>query len=40
MCLKLDFQGVLQGKSMIVQVTNTGGDLGQNQFDVQIPGGN
>ncbi len=24
---------------MIVQVTNTGGDLGNNQFDLQIPGG-
>ncbi len=24
---------------MIVQVTNTGGDLGNNQFDLQMPGG-
>ena len=24
---------------MIVQATNTGGDLGQNHFDIQIPGG-
>jgi Glycosyl hydrolase family 45 len=24
---------------MIVQVTNTGGDLGNNHFDLQIPGG-
>jgi hypothetical protein len=24
---------------MIVQVTNTGGDLGDNHFDLQIPGG-
>jgi len=24
---------------MVVQVTNTGGDLSANQFDVQIPGG-
>ncbi len=24
---------------MIVQVTNTGGDLGGNQFDLAIPGG-
>jgi len=24
---------------MIVQVTNTGGDLGENHFDLQIPGG-
>jgi hypothetical protein len=27
------------GKNLIVQVTNTGGDLGSNQFDLQIPGG-
>lgn len=27
------------GKRMIVQVTNTGGDLGSNHFDIQIPGG-
>jgi len=26
-------------KKMVVQVTNTGGDLGSNHFDVQIPGG-
>lgn len=24
---------------MIVQVTNTGGDLGHNHFDLQMPGG-
>jgi hypothetical protein len=24
---------------MIVQVTNTGGDLGKNHFDIQMPGG-
>ena len=24
---------------MIVQVTNTGGDLGSNHFDLQMPGG-
>ena len=24
---------------MIVQVTNTGGDLGNNHFDLQMPGG-
>lgn len=27
------------GKSIIVQVTNTGSDLGENHFDIQIPGG-
>ncbi len=29
----------ITGKQMIVQVTNTGGDLGGNQFDLAIPGG-
>nr|ALE71518.1 cellulase [Psacothea hilaris] len=38
-CVKLSFQDALQGKQMIVQVTNTGGDLGSNQFDIAIPGG-
>jgi len=27
------------GKKLIVQVTNSGGDLGENHFDLQIPGG-
>lgn len=27
------------GKELIVQVTNTGGDLGNNHFDLQMPGG-
>lgn len=27
------------GKTMIVQATNTGGDLGSNQFDLAMPGG-
>jgi len=31
--------GPVVGKQMIVQVTNTGGDLGNNQFDLEIPGG-
>lgn len=31
--------GAIAGKTMIVQVTNTGGDLGQNHFDLAIPGG-
>jgi len=29
----------VNGKELIVQVTNTGGDLGENHFDLQIPGG-
>jgi hypothetical protein len=35
-CYELMFAN---GKVMIVQVTNTGGDLGENHFDLQIPGG-
>jgi len=39
-CYKLTFtSGTVSGKTMIVQVTNTGGDLGTNHFDLQIPGG-
>ena len=39
-CYKLDFtSGPVQGKSMIVQVTNSGSDVHPNQFDLQIPGG-
>lgn len=39
-CYRLDFtSGPVQGKTMVVQVTNSGGDLGFNQFDLQIPGG-
>ncbi|XP_060522949.1 endoglucanase-like [Cylas formicarius] len=38
-CFLLTFQGQLQGKQMVLQVTNTGGDLGQNQFDIALPGG-
>ncbi|OWA52637.1 Endoglucanase-5 [Hypsibius exemplaris] len=38
-CYKLDFtSGPINGKSMIVQVTNTGSDLGENHFDIQMPG--
>ena len=29
----------IAGKKMIVQATNTGGDLAQGQFDLAIPGG-
>lgn len=30
---------LIQGKQMIVKVTNTGSDVGGNQFDLMIPGG-
>ncbi len=29
----------IAGLELIVQVTNTGGDLGPNHFDLQMPGG-
>jgi len=29
----------IRGKQLVVQVTNTGADVGSNQFDLQIPGG-
>jgi hypothetical protein len=39
-CYKLTFTNTaIAGKQMIVQVTNTGGDLGENHFDIQMPGG-
>ncbi|CAF3042522.1 unnamed protein product, partial [Rotaria sp. Silwood2] len=39
-CYKLDFtSGPVVGKSMIVQVVNSGSDVHPNQFDLQIPGG-
>lgn len=41
-CYHLKFtDGLAKGKEMIVQVTNTGGDLhaDKNHFDLQIPGG-
>ncbi|ERL84421.1 endoglucanase [Dendroctonus ponderosae] len=38
-CLLLKLQGQLAGKSMLVQITNTGSPLGQNHFDVAMPGG-
>lgn len=31
--------GAVAGKKMVVQATNTGGDLGNNHFDLQMPGG-
>ncbi|MFY0563990.1 hypothetical protein ACN28E_09090 [Archangium lansingense] len=39
-CYELKFtSGPVTGKTMVVQVVNTGGDLGQNHFDLLIPGG-
>ncbi|KAI1079075.1 cellulase-like protein [Whalleya microplaca] len=39
-CYELTFtSGAVSGKKMIVQASNTGGDLGQNHFDIAIPGG-
>jgi len=39
-CFKITFTSTsIAGKEMIVQVTNTGGDLGENHFDIQMPGG-
>jgi hypothetical protein len=37
-CYELTFS-TLGNKKFIVQITNTGGDLGDNHFDLQIPGG-
>nr|ADU33346.1 endo-beta-1,4-glucanase [Leptinotarsa decemlineata] len=39
MCVLLSFKDQLAGKQMLVQLTNTGSDLGQNHFDIAIPGG-
>jgi len=39
-CYKLTFTSTsIAGKTLIVQATNTGGDLGANQFDLAMPGG-
>jgi hypothetical protein len=39
-CPSLTFtSGPVAGKTMVVQTTNTGGDLGSNHFDIQMPGG-
>jgi hypothetical protein len=36
-CYELTFtSGPVQGKKLIVQATNTGGDLSQNQFDLSV----
>ncbi|KAG2172548.1 hypothetical protein INT44_002563 [Umbelopsis vinacea] len=39
-CYALTFtSGPVAGKTHVVQITNTGGDLNGNQFDIEIPGG-
>ncbi|KAL9007711.1 MAG: hypothetical protein Q9173_007081 [Seirophora scorigena] len=40
-CYKLTFTGdsPIKGKTMIVQATNTGDDVGHTQFDIAMPGG-
>ncbi|GKT50886.1 putative endonuclease LCL3 [Colletotrichum spaethianum] len=39
-CYAITFtSGKNKGKIMVVQSTNTGGDLGSNHFDIMIPGG-
>ncbi|KAG4411553.1 hypothetical protein IFR04_015312 [Cadophora malorum] len=39
-CYELTFTSKsLAGKKMVVQITNTGGDLGSNHFDLAMPGG-
>ncbi|KAK7432928.1 hypothetical protein QQZ08_000399 [Neonectria magnoliae] len=39
-CYKLTFtSGPVSGKTMVVQSTNTGSDISNNQFDLMIPGG-
>ncbi|KAG8992837.1 hypothetical protein FRB93_002159 [Tulasnella sp. JGI-2019a] len=39
-CYQLTFtSGAVSGKTMIVQATNTGGDVSGDQFDLMIPGG-
>jgi hypothetical protein len=50
-CYRIEFTGegqynkddpgskLIKGKQMIVKVTNTGGDVAGNQFDMMIPGG-
>ncbi|CAD5223380.1 unnamed protein product [Bursaphelenchus okinawaensis] len=39
-CYALTFTSTaIAGKTLVVQATNTGGDLGSNQFDLAMPGG-
>jgi hypothetical protein len=36
-CYELSFtSGAVKGKKMVVQATNTGGDLASNQFDLAV----
>lgn len=36
-CYELEFtDGPVSGKKMVVQATNTGGDLGENHFDIAV----
>nr|XP_023016323.1 endoglucanase-like [Leptinotarsa decemlineata] len=39
LCVLLSFKDHLAGKQMLVQLINTGSDLGHNHFDLAIPGG-
>ncbi|XP_030751361.1 endoglucanase-like [Sitophilus oryzae] len=38
-CVQLSFLSTITEKTLVVQVTNTGADLGSNHFDIQLPGG-
>lgn len=39
-CYELQFtSGAVKGKTMVVQASNTGGDLGQNHFDIAVSAG-
>ncbi|XP_050500135.1 endoglucanase-like isoform X2 [Diabrotica virgifera virgifera] len=38
-CYLLTFQNQINNKKLVLQFTNTGGDLGSNQFDIALPGG-
>ncbi|KAF7267052.1 hypothetical protein GWI33_019657 [Rhynchophorus ferrugineus] len=38
-CILMSFTGQLQGKKLLAQITNTGGELYENHFDIQVPGG-
>jgi uncharacterized repeat protein (TIGR02543 family) len=39
-CFELTFTNTsISGKKMVIMVSNIGGDVGQNQFDLMIPGG-
>ncbi|XP_057655148.1 endoglucanase-like [Diorhabda carinulata] len=38
-CYLVKFLDQIQDKQLVLQFTNTGGDLGANQFDIALPGG-